>query len=69
MEQKELITTPELFIRDIASIAGCSQQTVRRYEQKGFLTPVRDHNGFRRYTMLQARMLRKLFLIRQPVQN
>lgn len=37
-------------IGEIAALLGVSRDTLRIYEEKGLITPERDHNGFRRYS-------------------
>ncbi len=47
-------TNANLFVAQVAEIAGCHPNTVRRYENRGVLCPKRDMNGYRRYTIKQA---------------
>ena len=56
----------DLTVEQVAGIAGCHRNTVLRYERDGYITPVRDHNNFRRYTLQQALKLKKIFEIRKP---
>jgi hypothetical protein len=49
---------PELYIRHVAKGAKCCRQTVINYEKRGFIAPVRDRQGFRRYTIGQALKLK-----------
>ena len=44
-----------LTICDVARIAGCHMNTVRNYEKRGFIKPMRDNNNFRRYSLRQAK--------------
>lgn len=39
-----------LYIGEIAELLGVSKDTIRIYEEQGLIFPVRDENGFRRYT-------------------
>jgi DNA-binding transcriptional MerR regulator len=55
-----------LNVDQMAKVAGCHRNTVLNYEKEGFITPVRDHNNHRRYTLEQALKLKKLFEIRRP---
>jgi DNA-binding transcriptional MerR regulator len=54
----------ELYPGEVAQIAGCSPSTVKRYEKRGVITAVRDHNGFRRYRLSEALKLKELLSIR-----
>lgn len=47
-------TNANLFVAQVAEIAGCHPNTVRRYENRGVICPKRDMNGYRRYTIQQA---------------
>jgi len=51
-------TSADLLVAQVARIAGCHPNTVRRYERRGVVRPQRDLNGYRRYTMEQALELR-----------
>ena len=51
-------TNADLMVSEVAAIAGCHPNTVRRYEHRGVVRPQRDLNGYRRYTMEQALELR-----------
>jgi len=55
-----------LTVEQVANIAGCHRNTVLNYEKQGYLTPMRDHNNFRRYTLQQALKLKKIFETRRP---
>ncbi len=37
-------------IGEVAAKVPCHQNTIRSYEKKGFISPVRDRNGFRWFT-------------------
>jgi len=52
---------PNLRIGQIADSVGCHRETVKNYEKRGLIVPVRDQNGFRRYTLTQAWALKVLF--------
>lgn len=51
-------TNVDLFVAQVAEIAGCHPNTVRRYESRGVISPKRDMNGYRRYTVKQALALK-----------
>lgn len=60
------MTKTNLTVEQVANIAGCHRNTVLNYEKHGYLTPLRDHNNFRRYTLQQAKKLKSLLEIRRP---
>lgn len=62
MEEQVFDLTPE----QIAQIAGCHRSTVLRYEQRGFIASMRDHNNYRRYSRRDAKKLREILNIRRP---
>lgn len=51
---------PELFISEVAAVAECHTNTVRRYEKKGLIKAKRDLNGYRRFPVEEANKLKKL---------
>jgi len=55
-----------LTIDQVARVAGCHRNTVLKYERDVYITPFRDNNNFRRYTLQQALELKKIFEIRRP---
>ena len=55
-----------LTVDQVAKVAGCHRNTVLNYEKEGYITPLRDHNNHRRYTLQQALKLKKVFEIRRP---
>lgn len=63
-KEKEI---PKLFIGEIAAKVGCCNQTVVNYEKKGLIKPVRDKNGFRRFTEAQVVRLQEIFNMRVPI--
>jgi DNA-binding transcriptional MerR regulator len=50
----------ELMTAQVAEIAGCHPNTVKRYEVKGLIKAKRDRNGFRRFTVKEAHKLKKM---------
>ena len=58
-----------LTIDEVAKFAGCHRNTVYVYEKEGFISPVRDRNNWRRYTMEQAKEVKKIYEIRIPAEN
>lgn len=58
-----------LTVDQVASIAGCHRNTVLRYEKQGFITPLRDRNNYRRYTLQDVLKLKELFNLRRPVSD
>ena len=65
MPQKDEI--PQLYVKDVARLAGCCNQTVINFEKRGLIKPVRDKNNFRRFTEAQAIRVKEIFNIRVPV--
>lgn len=60
------MTLTDLTVCQVAKIAGCHINTVRNYEEHGYIQPMRDHNNRRRYSMAEALKLKELFNIRRP---
>jgi len=56
----------KLTISDVARIADCHINTVKNYEKRGYVKPLRDNNNFRRYSQQDALKLKKLLDIRRP---
>ena len=50
----------ELLTAQVAKIAGCHPNTVKRYEKRGMIKAKRDRNGFRRFPVEEANKLKKL---------
>jgi len=50
----------ELLTAQVAEIAGCHPNTVKRYEVKGLIKAKRDRNGFRRFPVKEAYKLKEL---------
>jgi DNA-binding transcriptional MerR regulator len=61
-------TDYNLTVEQVARIAGCHRNTVLRYEKEGYLTPMRDNNGFRRFSKRDALKLKQLLEIRRPLE-
>ena len=53
-----------LTVSDVAKIADCHRNTVLNYEKRGYIQPLRDHNGFRRYPMSEVQKLKEILSIR-----
>ncbi len=47
-------------IGDVAEYSGLSAKTIRYYEARGLVRPLRDHNGYRAYRAGDAQKLRFL---------
>lgn len=58
-----------LTVDQVAKVAGCHRNTVLKYEREGYISPMRDNNNFRRYTLQQALELKKIFEIRRPASD
>ena len=54
-----------LTISDVAKIANCHINTVKNYEERGYIKPSRDNNNFRRYSQQDAKKLKKILNIRR----
>ena len=63
LDQKDL---PIYFIRHAADFVGCHPNTITNYIREGFIKPIRDKNGNRRFTKIQLKKLRKIFKINNP---
>ncbi len=55
-----------LSVSEVAEIVGCHRNTLLRYEKEGYVTPMRDNNNYRRYTVQQALKLKKILDSRRP---
>ena len=62
MEGQNFDLTPE----QVASLAGCHRNTVLRYERRGFIHAMRDHNNHRRYSRRDAKKLKEILSILRP---
>ncbi|WP_214694614.1 MULTISPECIES: MerR family transcriptional regulator [unclassified Exiguobacterium] len=51
-------------IQQLASLAGTTARTLRHYDSIGLLVPMRDDNGYRRYTSRDAERLQLILLYR-----
>lgn len=51
-------------IQQLASLAGTTTRTLRHYDSIGLLVPMRDDNGYRRYTSRDAERLQLILLYR-----
>jgi DNA-binding transcriptional MerR regulator len=55
-----------LTVKDVAEIVGCHRNTLLRYEKDGYVSPMRDNNNYRRYTLQQALKIKKILDSRRP---
>ena len=55
-----------LTVDEVAGIVGCHRNTVLRYEKEGYVSPKRDRNNYRRYSLQQALRFKKIFELRRP---
>lgn len=55
-----------LTVKQVAGIVGCHRNTVLRYEKYGYVSPMRDKNNYRRYSLQQALKLKKIIDLRKP---
>ena len=56
----------DLTVKEVAGIIGCHRNTVLRYEKDGYVSPMRDKNNYRRYSLQQALELKKILNLREP---
>jgi DNA-binding transcriptional MerR regulator len=56
----------KLKMDQVAKIAGCHRNNVLNYEQRGFISSMRDHNNHRRYSHQDANKLKEILNIRRP---
>ena len=59
----------KLTVEQVAREAHCHRSTVLRYEAAGYISSMRDNNGFRRFTRQDALKLKSILEIRKPVEN
>lgn len=59
----------DLRICQVAKIADCHINTVKNHEKRGHIQPLRDINGFRRYSLKQALKLKEILATRVGEQN
>jgi len=57
----------DLTIKEVAEIVGCHRNTLIRYEKGGYVSPMRDNNNYRRYTLQQALKIKKIRNLRKSV--
>lgn len=50
----------ELYLHQVAKIAGCHPNTVTNYVRRGLLLDCRDSNGFRRFRLEDALKLKEI---------
>jgi DNA-binding transcriptional MerR regulator len=55
-----------LTVKEVAEIVGCHRNTLLRYEKDGYVSPMRDNNNYRRYSLQQALKLKKILNLRKP---
>ncbi|UCF02935.1 MAG: MerR family transcriptional regulator [Deltaproteobacteria bacterium] len=53
-----------LFVAEVAQLAGCHVSTVYRYEKRGLIRSSRDRNGWRRFSLEEAVRLREMLMWR-----
>lgn len=56
----------DLTVKEVARIIGCHRNTILRYEKDGYVSPMRDKNNYRRYSLQQALELKKILNLRRP---
>jgi len=56
----------DLTVEQVAREARCHRSTVLRYEVAGYISSLRDNNGFRRFTKQDALKLKQILEIRKP---
>ena len=57
---------PRFLISSASRKIGCHPNTLKTYEEQGYVKPIRDSNGFRRYTKAQIERLKKVYEIKNP---
>lgn len=57
---------PRFLISYAARFVGCHPNTLKTYEEQGYVNPIRDSSGFRRYTKGQIERLKKIYEIKNP---
>jgi len=57
---------PRFLIGYAARFVGCHPNTLKTYEDQGYVKPIRDSSGFRRYTKAQIEKLKKIYEIKNP---
>jgi DNA-binding transcriptional MerR regulator len=56
----------DLTVKEVSKIVGCHRNTLLRYEKDGHISPMRDNNNYRRYSLQQALELKTIFDSRKP---
>ena len=56
----------KLTVNEAAEIVGCHRNTLLRYEKDGYVSPMRDNNNYRRYSLQQVLKLKKILGSRRP---
>lgn len=54
----------DLTVSQVAKIAGCHINTVKNYEERGYIQAMRDRNNIRRYPLSEALKLKEILNIR-----
>ena len=57
---------PRFLIGYVSREIGCHPNTLKAYEEQGYVAPIRDSNGFRRYTRTQIERLKRIYEIKNP---
>jgi len=55
----------QLTVNEVAKIVGCHRNTLLRYEKDGYVSPMRDNNNYRRYSLHQALKLKEIIEVRK----
>lgn len=58
-----------LTVAQVAQIAGCHILTVKNYEKRRFIQPLRDNNNHRRFTLAEALKLKGILSVRRRAEN
>ncbi len=56
----------DLTVGELAELVGVHKNTVRNYCAKGLITPLRDRNNWRRFTVTEALRFKELLAERRP---
>jgi len=55
----------QLTVNEVAKIVGCHRNTLLRYEKDGYVSPMRDNNNYRRYSLQQVLKLKEIIELRK----
>ena len=59
----------ELTICQVAKIADCHINTVKNYEKRGYIHPLRNNNNHRRYSLQEALKVKEILSTRTRGEN